>query len=173
MVRGGGQRRREAAVQRGEEKGARLLRRVGPKNARAAGGRRGRWDWVRAAAAAAARAVAAARGQISRWQKKSRRDITTSPHMNVVRTRRAKPRMSWKALALSLLAAGGAVAGGQRIGNMPAVRNAARARQLRSFNQQKQALSARYIALMAPPTRASPFDHTSRAYLNLLAGRRR
>ena len=73
--------------------------------------------------------------------------------MNVVRTRRAKPRVSWKALALSLLAAGGAVAGGRRIGNMPAVRNAVHARQLRSINQQKRALSARWNA-----SGASPFD---------------
>jgi hypothetical protein len=72
--------------------------------------------------------------------------------MNVVRTRRAKPRVSWKALALSLLAAGGAVAGGRRIGNMPAVRNAVHARQLRSINQQKRALRARWYAS------ARPFD---------------
>ena len=64
--------------------------------------------------------------------------------MNVVRTRRAKPRVSWKALALSLLAAGGAVAGGRRIGNMPVVRNAVYARQLRSINQQKRALMNKY-----------------------------
>ena len=64
--------------------------------------------------------------------------------MNVVRTRRAKPRVSWKALALSLLAAGGAVAGGRRIGNMPVVRNAVHARQLRSINQQKRALNASF-----------------------------
>jgi len=71
--------------------------------------------------------------------------------MNVVRTRRAKPRVSWKALALSLLAAGGAVAGGRRIGNMPAVRNAVHARQLRSINQQERSLNASWTG--------SPFDH--------------
>jgi hypothetical protein len=64
--------------------------------------------------------------------------------MNAVQTRRAKPRVSWKALALSLLAAGGAVAGGRRIGNMPAVRNAVHARQLRSINQQKRSLNASF-----------------------------
>lgn len=81
--------------------------------------------------------------------------------MNVVRNRRAKPRMSWKALALRLLAAGtlasSVTSTGLHISKMPTFRNAVHKRQLRSINKQKQALNVRWVG--------SPFDYQNKHHV--------